>query len=169
MSGEAGFTCSSCGQHHGELPLSFAVPAPDYWTPDLADDPDSELSSDQCVIGGRAFFVRGVIEIPVTDTGEVFSWGVWISLSKENLVRMTRLWSTPGRESEPPYFGWLSTRLPVYSPTTINLKTNVRTRPLGERPTVDVEPTAHPLAVEQRTGITRARVREIAEALLHLG
>jgi hypothetical protein len=32
-----------------------------------------------------------------------------------------------------------------------------------------VEPTAHPLAVEQRTGITRARVRQIAEGLLHLG
>jgi hypothetical protein len=32
-----------------------------------------------------------------------------------------------------------------------------------------VEPAAHPLAVEQRSGITRARVPQIAEALLHLG
>ena len=117
----------------------------------------------------QAFFVRGLIEIPVTDTGEIFSSGVWISLSKEKLVRMTRLWNAPGREAEPSYFGWLSTRLPVYSPTTVNLKTNVHTRPVGERPAVEMEPTAHPLAVEQRTGITRARVQEIAETLLHLG
>jgi hypothetical protein len=32
-----------------------------------------------------------------------------------------------------------------------------------------LEPTAHPLAVEQRSGITRARVQQIAEILLHPG
>jgi hypothetical protein len=30
-----------------------------------------------------------------------------------------------------------------------------------------LEPTEHPLAVEQREGVTMARVREIAEMLLH--
>ena len=30
-----------------------------------------------------------------------------------------------------------------------------------------LKPTYHPLALEQREGITMARVREIAEALLH--
>lgn len=169
MSENAGFTCSCCGQYHRELPLSFAAPAPDYWTPDLVDDPHSELSSDQCVIKGQAFFVRGLIEIPVTDTGEVFAWGVWVSLSEENFMRASQLWNASGRETEPPYFGWLSTELPIYSPTTINLKTNLRTRPVGERPAVELEPTAHPLAVEQRNGITRARVQQIAEILLHPG
>jgi hypothetical protein len=169
MSGDLGFTCTCCGQHHGELPLSFAAHAPDYWTPELADDPDSGLSSDQCVITGQSFFVRSLIEIPVIDTGEVFTWGVWISLSQEKFARMTHLWNTPGRETEPPAFGWLSTELPIYSPTTINLKTNVHTRPLGERPVIELEPTAHPLSIEQRHGITRARVQQIAETLLHPG
>lgn len=145
------------------------APAPDYWTPDLGDDPDSDLSSDQCVIKGQAFFVLGLIEIPVTDTGEVFTWGVWVSLSEQNFARVSRLWDIAGRETEPSSFGWLSTELPIYSPTTINLKTNLRTRPLGERPAVELEPTAHPLAVEQREGITRARVQRIAEVLLHPG
>lgn len=169
MSDEPGFTCSCCGRHHEELPLSFSTPAPAYWTPDLLDDPDSELSSDQCVIKRQVFFVRGLIEIPVVDTGEVFSWGVWVSLSEKNFTRASRLWDTPGREAEPPYFGWLSTELPIYSPTTIELKTNLHTRPVGERPAVELEPTAHPLAVEQRNGITRARVQQIAETLLHPG
>jgi hypothetical protein len=35
------------------------------------------------------------------------------------------------------------------------------------RPLVELEPTDHPLAVEQRTGITLGRVQEIAETLLH--
>ncbi len=32
---------------------------------------------------------------------------------------------------------------------------------------IELEPTDHPLAVEQRVGITLARVQEIAETLLH--
>jgi hypothetical protein len=147
--------------------MSYAAPAPDYWTDDLAEDADSGLSSDQCVIKGEWFFVHGLIQIPVLDTGENFSWGVWVSLSEENYQRMADLWETPGRESEPPYFGWLSTHLPIYSLTTLNLKTHVHTRAIGERPLIELEPTDHPLAVEQRDGITRARVEQIADILLH--
>jgi hypothetical protein len=54
-----------------------------------------------------------------------------------------------------------------YQPGTLNLKINLRTQPIGQRPLIDVEPTDHPLAVEQRTGITLDRVREIAEMMSH--
>lgn len=57
----------------------------------------------------------------------------------------------------------------MYPTTTLNLKTYLHTRPVGERPFVELEPTDHPLAVEQRTGITPARVREIAAAVFHSG
>jgi hypothetical protein len=167
VSQDLGYICASCGELHDELPMSYAAAAPDYWSDALTEEADSALSSDQCVIKGEWFFVHGLIEIPVGDTGENFSWGVWVSLSKENYRRMADLWETPGRENEPPYFGWLSTHLPLYSPTTINLKTRVHTRPLGERPFIELEPTDHPLAVEQRDGITRARVEQIADMLLH--
>lgn len=143
------------------------MPAPDFWRSELADDPRSGLSSDQCIIGGEHFFVVGLIEIPIVGTDQTFSWGVWASLSEANIIRMSELWETPGRESEPPYFGWLSTELPVYGTPTLNLKVNVHTRPVGERPFIELEPTDHPLAVEQRTGITYGRVQELAERLLH--
>lgn len=57
-------------------------------------------------------------------------------------------------------FGWLSTELPIY-PDTINLKTNVHMRAVGIRPLIELEPTNHPLAMEQRNGITRLRVDDI--------
>ena len=120
------------------------------------------------MIDESEFFVRGCLEIPVIDGPRPFVWGVWTSLSKPNFKRMGELWETPGREKEPPYFGWLCTSLPLY-PETVHLKTNVHIRPVGQRPFVELEPTEHPLAVEQRTGITMDRVREIAEALLHPG
>ncbi|MGW6564985.1 DUF2199 domain-containing protein [Streptomyces sp. NPDC054975] len=93
--------------------------------------------------------------------------GVWVSLSRESFSRASDLWDRPGREAEKPYFGWLTTDLPVYPTTTLNLKTRVHTRPIGEHPLVELEPTDHPLAIEQRTGISLERVREIASTVLH--
>ena len=81
---------------------------------------------------------------------------------------MSELWETDGRESEPPYFGWLSTALPCYSETTLSLKTSVQTRPVGERPFIELEPSDHQLAAEQIAGITKRRVQEIAECVLHI-
>ncbi|MEU3556908.1 DUF2199 domain-containing protein [Streptomyces fragilis] len=151
--------------------MGYSTEAPDVWDPRYAEREDSVLSADQCVIKGEHFFVKGLIEIPVRDSavpgGEVFEWGVWVSLSAQNFRRSDELWETPGREAEPPYFGWLNTSLPLYSPSTLNLRTNVHTREVGRRPYVELEPTDHPLAVEQREGITLARVREIAETMLH--
>ncbi|WP_434095370.1 DUF2199 domain-containing protein [Streptomyces flaveolus] len=147
--------------------MNYTADAPAVWDPSFAGTDDCLLSSDQCVIRAEYYFVKGLIEIPVIGSDEVFSWGVWVSLSRDNFSRAADLWDTPGRESEKPYFGWLTTDLPLYSPTTLNLKTHVHTRPVGERPNVELEPTDHPLAVEQRTGITLDRVREIASAVLH--
>ena len=56
--------------------------------------------------------------------------------------------------------------VPCY-PETLQLKTMVRTHRVGLRPLVELELTDHPLAVEQRVGITWRRVQEIAEAVLH--
>ncbi|WP_141363350.1 DUF2199 domain-containing protein [Streptomyces sp. 6-11-2] len=147
--------------------MNYTAEAPAVWDPAFAGADDCMLTSDQCVIQGQHYFVKGLIEIPVIDTDDVFSWGVWVSLSRENFSRAADLWDRPCREAENPYFGWLTTDLPVYSPTTLNLKTNVHTRPVGERPSVELEPTEHPLAVEQRTGISMDRLREIAAAVLH--
>ncbi|WP_435190192.1 DUF2199 domain-containing protein [Streptomyces sp. bgisy126] len=149
--------------------MNYTAEAPAVWDPAFVGADDCLLSSDQCVVLGQHYFVKGLIEIPVIDSDEVFSWGVWVSLSRENFSRAADLWDRPGREAEQPYFGWLTTDLPVYSPTTLNLKTHVHTRPVGERPSVELERTDHPLAVEQRTGITLDRVQEIAAAVLHVG
>jgi hypothetical protein len=90
-----------------------------------------------------------------------------VSLSRDSFTRALSLWTTPGREREQPYFGWMSTELPLYQPSTLLLKTRVHTQAVGQRPLIELEPTDHPLAVEQHAGITLARVQEIAETLLH--
>jgi hypothetical protein len=148
--------------------MSYGTDAPAYWAPSLASDESSLLEQEQCIIKAERFFVRGRLVIPVTDAapGTEFDRGVWVSLSRDNFTRALSRWTTPGREREQPYFGWLSTELPLYQPSTLSLKTRVHTQPVGQRPLIELEPTDHPLAVEQRTGITLARVQEIAETLL---
>ncbi|MCT9089644.1 DUF2199 domain-containing protein [Streptomyces sp. ASQP_92] len=150
--------------------MNYTAEAPAVWDPEaFTDAEDCLLCADQCVVRAQHYFVKGMIEIPVIGGDETFSWGVWVSISRDSFSRAADLWDTPGRESEKPSFGWLTTDLPVYPATTLNLKTYVHTRPVGERPFVELEPTDHPLAVEQRTGISLDRVREIAAAVLHAG
>lgn len=164
----SGYLCTACGQHHDELPMCFGLSAPDLWysIPEDERNERGELSSDQCVIDDKYFFVLGRILIPVTDGEGPFIWLAWVSLSEENFLRMTELWESQGRESEPPCFGWLQSNLP-YEPSTLSLATQVQIMPYGERPIIVLEQSDHPLAVEQHGGITMARVQQIAEAALH--
>ena len=142
------------------------APVPFYGIPQEERDAWCDLTPDICVIDEKEFYVRGCLEIPVVDGPDSFVWGVWTSLSMQSFKRMFELWESPEGENEPPFFGWLCTSLPLY-PTTLHLKTYVHTRSVGQRPFVELEPTDHPLAIEQRNGIKMDRVREIAAALLH--
>jgi hypothetical protein len=83
-----------------------------------------------------------------------------VSQSHASMERLLAAWDSPERAILEPTFGWLSSRLDGY-PETLNMKTRVHQRPPGERPLVELEATDHPLAVEQRSGITWQRVCEI--------
>ena len=163
-----GFVCATCGQYHDELPMCFGAHAPALWLslPEAERATRAELNSDQCVVDGEHFFVLGRIILPVIDGPGPFVWLAWVTLSEKNFLRAGELWHTQGRENEPSYFGWLQSAL-AYEPTTLNLKTNLQTMPVGERPTITLQPTDHPLSIEQQRGITMARVQQIAEAALH--
>jgi hypothetical protein len=163
-----GYICHTCGKHHPGPPMDFSVdvPYPYLTIPVEERKAHCYLTSDVCVIDGKEFYVRGCLDIPVFDSPRPFTWGVWVSLSEKSFKRAMELWDDDGRDKEPPFFGWLCTRLSPY-PDTGLLKTNVHLRPANQRPFIELEPTDHPLAVEQRNGITMARVREIAAVLLH--
>ena len=162
------YICNCCGQRHDGPPRAWHFEAPASWDalPSADRDQRGELTSDQCVIDNERFFIRGLVQIPVLGEDEPLEWGVWVSLSRKNFERASLLWLDERRISEPSYFGWLNNSLPIY-PETLNLKTAVVSRAVGLRPLIELEPTDNPLAVEQRQGISRERVQEIAESLFH--
>ena len=161
------WTCSCCGRQLGTLPLDFGCSAPDHWLA-LGEEERRQtgrLDSDVCRIGDD-LFVRGCLEIPIRDYHDSFVYGAWVSVSLESMDRIVALWDAETiAEDEPPRFGWLCNNLKLYPPT-LGLKTHLHIRRRGLRPSLELEPTDHPLAVEQRDGITLARVQKIAAALL---
>ena len=165
-----GFVCSTCGQWHAGLPLDWAFNSPIYW----GEIPERErfkrgfLNSDFCKIDGREFFIRGVIAIPIINSQELFMWGVWAKLSQAHFDRMVELWDDPKIIEEPPYLGWLSNNVPIY-PSTLNLKLRLHSKDVKDRPFFEIEQTEHPLAVEQRIGITQERIEQIAALMTHGG
>jgi len=141
---------------------TFAADAPLYFYSVPADERDGRcrLTSNTCIVDRQHFFIRGCLELPVHGAEENFVWGVWMSLSEANFERFIAAFEESKRSHIGPFVGWLSAELPLY-PSTENLKTRAHLRDDGIRPFIELEPTGHPLAVEQRNGITVDRVAEI--------
>lgn len=161
------FRCRSCGQMHEGIPsFGWDYPLQYLEVPEDQRVRRCVLTSDTCVIDDQFYFIRGCLEVPVIGGQDPLSWGVWTSLSADNFRHFEKLLHEPRRSHHGPFFGWLCSHVRLY-PETLNLKTMVHLRNDGVRPFVELEPTDHPLAVEQRTGITLDRVREIYESMIH--
>lgn len=160
------FQCNTCSEIHEAIP-DVAFDAPVTWT-DLPEDERARrgrIDSETCVVDDH-HFVRAVLELPIVDSDDRFAYGVWVSLSSANFERFVEVGGTDVGAGDGPWSGWLSVRIPGY-PDTFLLRTRVHLQPPPKRPTVELEPTDHPLAMEQRLGVRLARVFEIIEHTLH--
>jgi hypothetical protein len=83
---------------------------------------------------------------------------VWVSQKRQNFEAYQR---DPDSAAIGPFFGWLCTRIDFYPVNTLALKTMAHFRDGGLRPSIVLEPTDHPLAVDQREGISLSRAWEI--------
>src|SRR5262249_46724088 len=96
---------------------------------------------------------------PIRDHSERFGFGAWVSQKRENFLAYE---SEPESTEIGPFFGWLCTRIAYYPVETLALKVMANFRGHGLRPFIELEPTDHPLAVDQRDGITLEKAWEIA-------
>jgi hypothetical protein len=162
------WTCSCCGQTHSSVPFSFAADFPDNYANLSPSDRDTRalISSDQCIIDGTEFWLRGCLEIPIHDSDEIFLWGLWAGLFEEDFDLIHDHWETPNRENLiGPFKGRLGNNLSLY-PNTANLELTIKVQPLGARPRFFVdEPQL--LADEQRNGISINTAREYSCRLMN--
>jgi hypothetical protein len=164
------YSCSVCGENHPGPPWVWGPDAPDAWNAaDESQKSEGELSSDQCVLPDKErarSFVRGRLEIPALGNEESFAWLVWVEVEPNDFLDMREKWFQSGRETTPPYDGVLANLLPIYEHETLGLPVRLHTRPVGERPFVEVA-GEHQLATEQSAGISESKIQEIAELLSH--
>jgi hypothetical protein len=161
------FKCKSCDQWHEGMP-AFGPPAPARYF-GLTDEERrtrAQLSSDQCIIDDREFYVLARLEIPVVGLDERFTWLMWVSLGEASYDAYEQSYEWAEREHIGPFFAWIVDDLPLY-PATAGLKSMIHLRNDGMRPRVELEPTDHPLALDQLNGISPARAAEIVAFCLH--
>lgn len=163
----ASWTCAQCGEAHGGVfDLGWGKPDVFPGGEDLRRNAELDLggnflSEDFCVLGGEHFFVRGVLELPILRSGgNRFGFGVWSSLSRKNFEIYVASFDSGDQGGLGPWFGWFSNALKGY-PETLSLKCQVHPQADRKRPLFELEPTEHPLALEQRYGISLDRLLDI--------
>jgi hypothetical protein len=161
------FRRQTCGELHKGMPgFGATAPLSYYAIPEPERPSRCALGNNDCVIDRTSFFVRGCLEIPVHGANEPLIWGIWVSLSELSFKAWLKIFEEERRSHVAPFFGWLDAWLKPY-PDTMNLKSRVHLRDHGLRPTIELEPTDHPLALEQRNGISVGRVAEIYAIMMH--
>ena len=162
------FECSHCGEVHKGIPTFGAdIPNTVLQVPQEQRESRVDLGTDDCVIDGKHFYVKGYVEIPVVGFSDPFIWGSWVSLSEENYQEFVECFDQDNRSHVGPFFGWHCCDFAVYEKECTNLETQIYLRDNGIRPLIKIKPTDHPLAVEQKNGMTRDRLIQIYEQMLH--
>jgi hypothetical protein len=164
------FDCAACGERHVGVPaLGYDAPAPYDELDEEARRTRATKTSETCVLedeDGTHRFVRAVLEIPIHECDDVVSFGVWVSMSEKSFDEYH---AVSDQDVEAGWFGHLCNRLHGY-PDTYALTTDVVHVGPGKRPFVHVQSRdqeSHPLFVDQRSGLTRERARELVTQLLH--
>jgi len=154
------FNCATCGKTHDGLPdVAFRWPDPYFTVPEAERTARVRGDTDSCVIDGDAFYIRGVILMPIKETADHFGLGVWVSQKRENFVTYMENYDTA---EIGPFFGWLSNSISFYEVDTWAIKTMAHFQGKGQRPLIEPEPSDHPLYIDYSRGISLERAWDIA-------
>jgi hypothetical protein len=170
--GEAKFRykCSSCDQVHEGLPdITFEMPDPCH---DIGTKKRAEqmlLTTDFCILEGRQYFVRCVMEAPVHGFSQRFGWGVWCKLEWKAYKLCWDRFEENDNNNVLPLKGVLANNL-LHYPDTLGRACTIQLQNERMRPLVFLDNPDHPLTVHQREGMTLdeaiAQAREIGALLV---
>jgi hypothetical protein len=160
---------SAKGVRGGEFDLDVDRPAA--WTggePVSGDDdfdPNNFLSDDFCIIDDTHFFIRGVVELPILGGGgKSLGYAIWVELSRASFAAYFKALDAPDPSSVGNLTGNFANQLAGFA-GTLGQTCTVRLRGGGFRPLVMLNSDEHPLARQQRSGITLDRMLDLYEAV----
>lgn len=158
------YLCACCGQQHDELPdLGFQMPHHAFALDEDERAARVKLTADTCVIDDQAYFIRGVLRVPILDAAdEYLGYGVWVSQKKENFETYVANFDSADIG---PFLGWFSSDIAEFAPT-LGLKARAHFQGGSLRPWIELAPADHPLVHAQHTGISLAQAWEIVHRYL---
>lgn len=173
------YKCNACGElHQGSPSFSFRFPTYYFDIPE-GDRKDRTFASDDlCHIkpakgddqGDEIFCIRVVLEIPIQGTDAVFTWGVWVTQSKDSFEKYVETFGQD--QSSLGSFGWLPVDIPFYNLSDAgapleHLECDIQWSAKGQRPKAYLWDSSHPLSIDQREGISWRKAIKIANLANH--
>jgi hypothetical protein len=164
------YKCSSCDQVHEGLPdITFEMPDACH---DLGTRRRAEqmlLTSDFCILEGKQYFVRCVMEAPVHGFSQRFGWGVWCKLDWKNYKLCWDRFEQSDNNDMMPLSGTLANNLRHY-PDTLGRSCTIQLQNDRVRPLAFIDKPDHLLTIHQRDGMTLeeaiTQAREIGALLV---
>ncbi len=171
--------CSECGEtHKGSPSVSYRYPTYYYDLSEEERDARAECTDDLCHIKADPtdgssvdiFYIRVILEIPIVGVSDPFTFGVWVSQSKESYERYVETFKRD--QSDDFSFGWFTNTLPLYSDTSTgddheNIECDVHWERIGKRPKIIFWESDHELSVDQRMGVSWNKAIKLAKLAIH--
>jgi hypothetical protein len=177
--------CAHCGERH-----DISKMEPNQRRPDaLLSVPEDERgtatheSKDACILFAKSsgsllkrftarsrpdrYFLRVMLPFEVEGRDYPFCWGIWVEVHKHQYERVMDLWDNPNQHQEPPFEAVLANYIGDYSLTTEGLSGLVHLQSPERVPHFFLSDGSHELVMEQRKGVTEARVFEWLDPYLH--
>lgn len=163
-------TCTVCGKTHTLVnsELAFGLPDEIYALAETERTVRCDISSDICAIDRNRFFVRGLLPLRVKGRRKKYCIGVWSEISEEAFSRIYSRWHDPDQANEPRLSGSLANRLPLHRNSSLGLPVAIQLTGPKTRPEFYLEPTNHPLYLEQAKGIDGHRAVEYSDRRRHV-
>ena len=166
----SGCTCAFCGETILGAIQDYAYTWPDRV---FALPPDerasrtwrsSEANPDFVVLDSTAFFVRGLLPIPL-GAGEEFRYGVWLEVSQTDFQRILEAWNDDEAYTKLRFRAALANGIAPWGEPALGAAVDVGTRDAGTRPCVTRADDAW-LAELLRSGWDRSTYESVARSIL---
>jgi len=153
------FKCGSCDAWHVGVP-NWHFGGPDAVTA-MAPAERAQRAAregDAIVVDEKFCFVLALLELPVQGMPEPYAWGVWVNIRGRDVASFVELYNDEHRPAGATFEGRLGNSIPGY-PETRNLPVRLVVRPFPTRPLAEVVDDTHPLAHDQRAGVSQEALR----------
>lgn len=158
------FFCKQCGEWHEELLSDFSLRLPDEVTrlSYLERYQRARFNADFCTLDDNRYFIHCMLKIPFnyTESDSFFGWGLWVEVNRDQHDLHMEHWSRGADDTEP-FRATIANNLEGY-PDLVGEEVYVKLydahRPLLHFPAI----SHHPLAVEERNGLSFERHHELA-------